>query len=261
MSAQSKPETLMQILWMAGGCAGVVLTLHSMQKIAKFGVVNALNKSFARKGSWTASLYHFLAMLYKAMIESGSAPRKEKRVRDVFGWYAVRTGEKHDPEKKRILRERALTLRTPRFDLEYPSAERDVEVPELYKDLVPKLTVEEVKDRRVKQRAEFGTHSRCVDVVDRLTGAFVGVTGFRSMDGDKYEWGIVVADEWRRCGVCSEVFEACLEYAEGKTMAITACTQENNHAMLSFLEKRGFDEGRVFRDVGYEWVEYVMYIM
>ena len=93
------------------------LCLHVMRRSAKLGSVTAAwRASVARKGSWTASAQHFLAMREKARIleepesdtlRGGSSDEdRARRLRDVWGRYVVRTGERHDPDAKRALRER-----------------------------------------------------------------------------------------------------------------------------------------------------------
>lgn len=89
----------------------LVLVVHTVLKIREYGFWEAFEKSARRKGSWTASLYHFVAMAQKQRISKdetiSSDIERERRIRNVYGRYVIRTGERHDPESKKKLREEA----------------------------------------------------------------------------------------------------------------------------------------------------------
>lgn len=93
------------------GAAALLLALaalaHAGAMAYRYGLVNAWRKSVARKGSWTASIEHFRAMLLKEVVarDTRLTPRaKGRRLRNVWGGYAMRTGERHDAAGKAELR-------------------------------------------------------------------------------------------------------------------------------------------------------------
>lgn len=92
---------------------------HVCTKINKYGLANAFMKSVGRRGSWTASFYHFFAMRDDAYLTHEIKETKSiklqlseeeesaflKRKRNIYGRYVTRTGERHDAEGKKKLRE------------------------------------------------------------------------------------------------------------------------------------------------------------
>jgi hypothetical protein len=85
----------------------VALAVHSAMKIRQYGLINAWSKSLARKGSFTASLHHFIAMVKNTILSRKpiDADAKERARKNIWGRYVVRTGEKHDAKGKQKLRE------------------------------------------------------------------------------------------------------------------------------------------------------------
>jgi predicted nicotinamide N-methyase/RimJ/RimL family protein N-acetyltransferase len=156
-----------------------------------------------------------------------------------------------------------------RFDFYGPHSYRDAFVRELFNDktiMLPflphlcSMTEQAMKERREKHRQESISGESCfLDIVDRATGEFVGVGGFRSTKNEVAEFGIVVAARWQRKGVCHETFCCNREYAKKLGFAtITAATLELNHAMLHFLQKIGFSKtGSAIHD-DREWIEFTL---
>ena len=71
-----------------------------------------------RKGSWTASMHHFVAMVTKSFLEAEYRGENGQhnpnalngkvylqRLRNIYGRYVRKTGEKHDTEGKKKLRD------------------------------------------------------------------------------------------------------------------------------------------------------------
>mmetsp|Transcript_23850 Transcript_23850/g.52584 ORF Transcript_23850/g.52584 Transcript_23850/m.52584 type:complete len:110 (+) Transcript_23850:22-351(+) len=95
---------------LAVGGAGAVLVWHVGYQTWKHGLCNAFLKSMLRKGSWTASLWHFWAMWDRsALMEDPTLTEQEKvqKDRNINGRYVRRTGEHHPPDKKDELRAEA----------------------------------------------------------------------------------------------------------------------------------------------------------
>lgn len=90
---------------------------HVFEKVRKHGLYNAWIKSVLRKGSWTASFYHFLAMKKLDSLQK-KYPNEEDRQnnefireeRNIYGSYHKNTKERHTKEQKRQMREYAMKL-------------------------------------------------------------------------------------------------------------------------------------------------------
>jgi RimJ/RimL family protein N-acetyltransferase len=128
-----------------------------------------------------------------------------------------------------------------------------------YLPMLCPMSREDLLARRVRYRQEALRGKSCfLDILERGTGEVVGFTGFRSVDGDLAEWGIVISKQYQRQGVCRDAFETNLHFAKDVLCVkhILVCTSSDNLPMMSFLEKRGLP--RTGRNVhhGLEWVEY-----
>ena len=60
------------------------------------------------------------------------------------------------------------------------------------------LSMQDVEARRDTQRGAFAKKSMFLDVVSAENGELVAVAGFRSIVGDRAEWGIIVLPKFRR---------------------------------------------------------------
>ncbi|KAJ8608813.1 hypothetical protein CTAYLR_009359 [Chrysophaeum taylorii] len=266
------------VVAVGAGLALAALGTHCFRMTARHGLVNALAKSAARKGSWTASSYHFVAMVSAGLLmrnKNISLMERGRRLRNIYGRYVRRTGERHDDARKRELREAAAKAKTVltesrRLEYHWPSRDRDADVHALHNDamtMLPHLetlyglSMDAVEERRDKHRAEHGETSCFMDIVAKDTGAFVGSCGFRSfVDGGIAEWGIIVSKPWQRKGVCCEAFDATALYAYAVlgSLELKASTLEANEPMRAFLTKRGLEHTGRFVDEGREWLEYTM---
>lgn len=219
------------------------LIIHTLAKVHEHGMIRAFVKSFGRKGSWLASAAHFWAMVRLAIVP-------EKR-NNLFGWYALRTGERHPPEHKQMMREANALLRTERFKMYFPSEARDDAVMALYADEETLKYLDVLKifgqdrskliERRNDHRQGFrdGT-SWFVDIIDSQTGNLVGTTGFRSLSSDRTgEFGVIIHSQYQRTGILTEILPAVLHY--GTTVLnlsrITALTLPMNLPMQKFLNQ------------------------
>lgn len=104
------------LLYAIARSAIAILAVHIMLHCSKHGLAIAWQKSIARKGSWTASLYHFFAMWSKHQIVAerelkgpnlSDAEEKDliRRERNIYGRYCARSGERHNSDGKKRLRE------------------------------------------------------------------------------------------------------------------------------------------------------------
>eukprot|EP00656_Telonema_subtile_P001033 TRINITY_DN10494_c0_g1_i2.p1 TRINITY_DN10494_c0_g1~~TRINITY_DN10494_c0_g1_i2.p1 ORF type:complete len:324 (+),score=67.63 TRINITY_DN10494_c0_g1_i2:100-1071(+) len=258
---------------------GLVALVHTVIKVRQYGLVNAWHKSLARKGSWTASIHHFIAMLRSAILEGSNLPLRLKQLksRNIWGRFIVNTGERHTAEQKRALRERveaesALVGQSDRFLFYLPTVSRDRAVHALYNDeqtMLPYLptlcgmSLDQMTARREQQRrdclGDSNSKISCFfDVVDTESNALVGTAGFRSLEDGVAEWGVVVARAWQRRGVCSECFHSNAEFAfeHLNCHTIRVATLAVNSPMRAFLAKRGMHQtGSVF-DHGQEWLQH-----
>ena len=85
------------------------LTAHIWDKVRKYGLLNAWTKSVSRKGSWTATIEHFRAMWSLRLLEYDTKlPMKARHLaeRNINGRYVLRTGEKHNAEGKKKIKEK-----------------------------------------------------------------------------------------------------------------------------------------------------------
>ena len=170
--------------------------------------------------------------------------------------------------------EREAIVVTERLRMEYPSEGRDDEALELYNDeetMLPYLpflcpmTPRNMKKRRDFHRREADEgKSLFLDLVMRDTGAFVGTSGFRTIDykSGEAEWGAVVKKEYQRRGLCREAFEACLRYLERELKGIvklTASTVPIN-PMVNFLVAQGLTKRGSHTFKGIEWDDFVLHI-
>jgi RimJ/RimL family protein N-acetyltransferase len=258
------------------GCivvAAFIALTHTAIMVRRHGLVNAWRKSVARKGSWTASLAHFYAMAAKSVVEQSDAARdvKDRRVRDIWGRFVVRTKETHE-DKAAVRRRWTLISKSRRFEFHAPSASRDAYVHSLYNDeatMLPHLPMlcpmswEALVARRTAHRAAHARtragappESYFLDVLDRESGALVGTAGFRSLAGGVAEFGIVITRSWQRRGACTECFENNAALAAGALgcRAISASTLEANAPMRAFLARQGLRETGRRAEHGLEWL-------
>ena len=151
-----------------------------------------------------------------------------------------------------------------RFKYYEPSKCRDKVVHALYNDaeaMLPNLpalyglSMQDVEARRDTQRSEFAKESMFLDVVSAEDdGELVAVAGFRSIVGDRAEWGAIVVPKFRRQKVCEEVFQANMRLLKSDTIqrnTVRAATTEANEVMMHFLGKRMQRTGEI---VGDTWV-------
>lgn len=132
-----------------------------------------------------------------------------------------------------------------------PELERDSEVYELFNDaetMLPHLQIlfgiseVDLTARREQQRLGWTNgSSRYLDVVEKASGAFVGVAGFRLVDREKEtaEFGIIITSAHQRKGFASEVYKANIHYADSELKCTTIAAATKNPIMLTFLGKRG----------------------
>ena len=150
-----------------------------------------------------------------------------------------------------------------RFKYYEPSKCRDNAVHALYNDaeaMLPNLpslyglSMQDVEARRDTQRGAFAKKSMFLDVVSAENGELVAVAGFRSIVGDRAEWGIIVLPKFRRQKVCEEVFQANIRLLKSDIMqcsTVRAATTEANEVMMRFLEKTMERTGEIVDDT---WV-------
>ena len=155
--------------------------------------------------------------------------------------------------------------RSNRFDLLPPNDCRDKLVFDMFRDddtMLPTLSMlhnmswATFEARRRNQRDEIKEgKSFFLDIVKRKSREFIGTSGFRKIEvrEDKRrscEFGIIVSKKWQQKGVCSEVFDASLQFAADvlNCQVVVAVTMDSNLTMLSFLKKRKMNFKKVTPD-------------
>ncbi len=145
-----------------------------------------------------------------------------------------------------------ILLRSERCDLSSPVIENDVSVYNLYnhastmEEYLPMLFGMDMKsmlERREMHRQGLQNGTSCfMDVLWRGSGMLIGTAGFRTIESDKAEWGIVVHSDWRRIGLCKELFDVSLRYLLERYPQVTklrASTLRDNLIMRRFLMQQG----------------------
>ena len=134
-------------------------------------------------------------------------------------------------------------------------------VPQLYK-----MELSAVLDRRRKQRETALKTTFFVDIVEKSTGEFVGVTGFWEFifehskngpvdchnGGQNYEdpnldlvrtaeFGVLISSQYRRKGVCTEAFFEMIRFGKEQLncSAVKGVTIPKNVPMCNFFTKYG----------------------
>jgi RimJ/RimL family protein N-acetyltransferase len=182
--------------------------------------------------------------------------------------YAWAVGGSRCPLHSRSLAEGEIPLcASARFDFYAPHKCRDAATLVLFNDsniMLPYLphlcpmSDGAMTERRERLRKEIVTGESCsLDIVDRASGEYVGVGGFRGTDDGVAEFGIIVAGHWQRKGVCLETFHCNQEYAKKLGYSsIKAATLEINHVMMHFLPKVGFVRTGSATHDDREWIEF-----
>ena len=159
----------------------------------------------------------------------------------------------------------AILCASSRFDFRSPAASRDELVHALFNDratmlpwlpMLCPISAADMTKRRASQRDGKALRVSCfMDIVDQQSGELVGTAGFRSIEGRRAEFGIVVKQSWQRCGVCRESFLANAAYAWDVLgcSTIVASTLESNSRMRAFCSKAGMALSARKEDHGLEW--------
>ena len=105
----------------------------------------------------------------------------------------------------------------------FPAAERDAALRALFCDaatMMPSIpclhapTTEAWAARRQPHRKQYTAGKACVwDMVCAADGcSLVGSSGFRSVSDGEAEWGIVIAADRRRAGLCGEALDVAVAF-------------------------------------------------
>ena len=134
-------------------------------------------------------------------------------------------------------------------------------VPQLYQ-----MELSAVLERRRKQRETALKTTLFVDVVEKSTGKFVGVTGFREFTSDTSknvpayshtgyqghedptlnfvrtaEFGVLISFQYQRMGICTEAFFEMIRFGKQQLNCaeVKGVTLPNNLPMCNFFTKFG----------------------